>query len=148
MAYRKKSKKKTPARSRRRRVSGIGKNSPLLMIGAAAAGYFLGPKLNDAITAKVGTNVDPKMIALAEVLAGYAIPNMLMKNSVPGKVLGGLLMGAGAHLGLKEFNVVSGYSNVPMVSGYQDLRKIAGIDQPVRASGLSSMQVVSGIYDN
>ncbi len=161
MAYRRKSRKKSTARrSTRRRVSGIGKkNDALLMIGGAVAGYVLGPKINDAITAKVGTTVDPKIIALAEVAIGFFGPKMLgLKGSaaMAGKVVGGLLIGSGAHLGAKEFGIVSGFAQVPMINGrvagrrmngYQDMKAIAGVP-PVQAAGLSSLQVISGIYDN
>ncbi len=163
MAYRKRSRKKSTARkpSRRRRVSGIKKNDALIMIGAAAAGYYLGPKINDAITAKIGTSVDPKIIALAEAAIGYFGPKMLgLKGSsaMIGKVAGGLLIGAGAHLGAKEFGLVSGFPQVPTINGrvngrrmngYADLKQISGLgNMPAKAPGLSSLQVISGIYEN
>lgn len=153
MPYRKKSRSKAKKSTgrRRRRVSGIGNNSTLLTIGAAVGGYFLGPKLNEMIVAKVGTNVDPKLIAAAEVLAGVLIPKSLMKNSMPGKLLGGFLMGTGANLALKEFGVISG---LPVLNGYRDLRAVAGIGnvsyspaQGAQAPGLTSLQVISGIQD-
>ncbi len=155
MAYRKRSsnrKRRSSAPRRRRRVSGIKKNDALIMIGAAAAGYYLGPKINDAIAAKVGTTVDPKIIALAEVAAGYFLPKMLGARgsmAMISKVAGGLLIGSGAHLGLKEFGVVSGYGSVPMINGrmngYRDVRTLSGLDLPATAPGLSTMQVVSGV---
>lgn len=153
MAYHKKSRKKKSAPRRRRRVSGIGNNSTLLTIGAAVGGYFVGQKVNDLITTKL-PNVDPKLIAAAEVVAGFLLPKYVMKNSMAGKLIGGALMGTGAHLGLKEFGIVSG---LPVVNGYRDLRSVAGINNVgqlpysaapgTKAPGLTSMQVISGIFD-
>jgi hypothetical protein len=151
MAYKKAKRKKTSkaGRSRRRRVSGIAlsKNSMLLTLGAAGLGYFLGPKINDAITSAVGDKVDPKLIAAGEALLGFMLPKYLMKNSMPGKLIGGVMIGAGAHLALKEFGVVSGFPQVRSIAGYRDVRKIAGINAPSVRSGMSNMQVIAGIGD-
>lgn len=145
MARRKKTKK---ASHRRRRVSGVALNakSPMVTMGSIAAGYFIGDKINEMLAGVTGT-LDPKIVAAAEVLAGYLIKSKV--KGLPGAVAGGVLMGAGAKAGLKAFNVISG---LPTINGYRDLRSINGLPAPVRriagpvASGMSpAVSVISGI---
>jgi hypothetical protein len=154
MAYhgrKSRTKKKSTGGRRRRRVSGITGNKKLMLIAGAVGGYVLGDNLNDAIKKKLtnadGTSkVDPKIIAAAEVLAGFAVPKYLMKNSAIGQLIGGALMGAGIKEGLKDFGVISGYADVRTIAGARDLRAIAGVSTQQRtAPSLSSMQVISGV---
>lgn len=153
MAYRRKSsKRKSTAGRRRRRVSGIGNKSTMLTIAAAAGGYFLGDKINSAIKEKLvnadGTpKVDPKIIAAAEVLAGFLVPKYAIKGT-PGKLVGGFLIGMGAHEGLRELGVVSGFSDLKMIAGPRDMKMLAGIEHNTahrQTAPLSSLQVISGI---
>ncbi len=145
---RRKSKAKKTSQRRRRRVSGVALSakSPLVQYGAIAAGYFFGDKINEAL-AKVTGTLDPKIVAAAEVAAGYLIRTKM--KGTAGTLLGGVLMGSGAKQGLKAFGVIAG---VPVINGYRDLRTINGLPTPVRrvagtnAPGLSnSMSVISGV---
>jgi hypothetical protein len=142
MARRKRSSKKTTSH-RRRRVSGVALNakSPLLQYGSIAAGYFLGDKVNDLLSKITGT-LDPKIVAAAEVVAGYLIKSKM--KGAAGTVAGGVLMGAGAKKGLQAFGVVAG---LPVVNGYRDLKTINGLPGIVKGvPGLSpSMSVISGV---
>lgn len=164
MAYKKRksntSKRKSTAGRRRRRVSGIGSNKNLLLIAGAVGGYLASDMVNTKIKTMIGNNadgtpkIDPKILAAVEVLAGFAIPKFLLKNSAAGKVVGGLLMGIGAKEGLKVAGVISGYSDLRMIAGARDMRAIAGVQNSnnnvarKQTPGLSSMQVISGIVNN
>jgi hypothetical protein len=160
MAKRHKKKKTT---HRRRRVSGINANSPLVLIAAAAGGYFLGPKLNDKLTAPVTAtdttggplkSVDPKIIAAGEILMGIFLPKIIKKQSIPLKILSGLLIGAGVHEGLKALGVVSG---LPTINGPRDLKLLAGMETPKLpyrpnddqyGNTMSGLNVIAGIANN
>lgn len=145
MARRKRTQKKSS--SRRRRVSGVALNakSPLVKFGSIAAGYFLGDKINEALSKVTGT-LDPKIVAAAEVAAGYLLSSKV--KGLPGAAVGGLLMGAGAKKGLQAFGVISG---VPVINGYRDMRTINGLPKPAPrlngvAPGISpAASVISGI---
>ena len=146
MARRRKTKKTTS--HRRRRVSGVALNAknPIVSIGSIAAGYFIGTKINDALSNVIPSTIDPKIVAAAEAVAGYLIRSKV--KGMPGAVVGGVLLGAGIKKGLQAFGVVSG---IPVVNGYRDLRTINGLPAPVKriagpAQGLStSLNVISGI---
>lgn len=142
MAKRRKNKKT----SRRRRVSGmaLSAKSPVVQLGSIAAGYLLlGDKINDAL-ANVTGSVDPKIIAAAEVVGGFLLRKKM--RGTAGQVLGGILIGAGAKKGLREFGVISGLPTVGNLRTVQGLpssvRKVAGVEAP----GMSpSMQVIGAI---
>lgn len=122
---RKATKKKT---SRRRRVGALNLNNPMLKYGSIAAGYFLGDKINDAISKATGDKVDGKIVAAAEAGAGLM---MLMSKKVKKpalKLIGGVLAGAGIKKALSEFGVINGFYNVPVLAGYQNVPVIAGYD--------------------
>lgn len=145
MAKRRKSAKKT---SRRRRVSGVALSakSPVVQLGAIAAGYFfLGDKINDALSNVTGS-VDPKIIAAAEVVGGFLLRKKM--KGTAGQVLGGILIGAGAKKGLQEFGVLSGLptvGNFRTIQGLPPVRKVAGLP----GEGMSpSMQVIGAISQN
>lgn len=150
-----KKRKKHGRRSSRRRISGISKNSTLIMLASAAGGYFFGQKLNDKLTDPTTgplKNVDPKLLAAGEVAIGLfgkkALPARLQKNMVV-ELAAGILLGAGIHEGLKSFGIVSG---VPVLAGYRDIKTISGIPTPAvnnnNGSSLNSMQIISGVMSD
>lgn len=146
MAKRRKTSKKTS--SRRRRVSGVALSvkSPVVQFGSIAAGYFLGDKLNDALSNVTGS-IDPKIVAAAEAVGGFLLRKQM--KGTAGQVLGGVLIGAGVKKGLQSFGIISG---LPTVGGYKDLRTIQGLPNSVRkvaglpGQGMSpAMQVIGAI---
>lgn len=148
MAKRRKNKKTSP---RRRRVSGVALSakSPIVQLGSIAAGYFLGDKINDALSNVTGS-LDPKIVAAAEAVGGFLLRSKM--KGTAGQVLGGILIGAGAKKGLQSFGIISG---LPTVGGYKDLRTIQGLPSSVRkvaglpGQGMSnSMQVIGAISPN
>jgi hypothetical protein len=144
MARKKRTKKSS---QRRRRVSGVALNAknPIVAFGPMVAGYFLGDKINEALSNVTGT-LDPKIVAAAEVAGGIILKKYM--KGLPGAIGGGLLIGAGAKKGLQAFGVISG---LPVVNGYRDLKTINGLPAPRRingpvAPGLSrSTSVISGV---
>lgn len=146
MAKRRKTKKTS---TRRRRVSGVALSakSPVVQLGSIAAGYlFLGDKINDALSNVTGS-LDPKIVAAAEVVGGFLLKKKM--RGTAGQVLGGILIGAGAKKGLREFGVISGLPTVGNMRTIQGLpssvRKVAGLP----GQGMSnSMQVIGAIGQN
>lgn len=137
-------KRKATYRRGRRRVSGVKMSrNNLFYYAAIAAGYLMGDKVNDLLKKVTGT-LDPKIVAGIELAAGFAIPKYLLKNMY-GKIIGGLLLGAGAKQGLKAFNVISGYDgNMKVIQG-----RVAGMGYPLRDNSAypSAMSVVNGMPD-
>jgi hypothetical protein len=147
MAKRRKTKKTS---HRRRRVSGVAlsANSPIVNFGSIAAGYFLGDKINDALSSVTGT-IDPKIIAAVEAVGGFLLRKKM--KGLPGQVLGGVMMGAGIKKGLQEFGVING---LPTVGAYRPLSNVKNLPASVRkVSGLPgqgqspSMSVIGAIND-
>lgn len=120
--------KKKKKKGTSRRVSGLlslSPSSPLMMYGPILAGYFLGDKINEAITKAVGDKIDGKMIAGAEVGLGALLVFKKGKKSLLTNIAGGLLLGAGIKKGMTEFGL-GGFQNVPGVSGFQDVQYVNG----------------------
>jgi hypothetical protein len=145
MSRRKNRKAKTTTR-RRRRISGVNAKSPIVQLGSIAAGYFLGDTINDALS-KVTGKLDPKIVAGIEALGGFLLTRKV--KSLPGQLIGGVLMGAGVKSGLKEFGVIKG---LPVVNGYRDMRAVSGLPAPVRrvagldgSSPSKTLSVINGI---
>lgn len=132
MAKKKSSKKRSP---RRRRVGAAALNasSPLVLVAGAAAGYFLGGKINDMISEKAG-NIDGKIIGAAEAGLGAFLIMQKGKKTMIKSLGGAFLAGMGAKKLLTELGVINGiggYQNVPVIGGYQNVpvigkRKMAG----------------------
>lgn len=156
MARRKSAKAKRTT-TRRRRVSGVSMNanSPVVQMGAIAAGYFLENTVKAQIDKMTGT-MDPKIVA-----GGLAILGFVLRSKVKGTaaaVAGGLMMGAGIKRGIAAFTapqLAPAVAGLPVVSGYRDMRAINGLPSAVRriagpvAQGQSkSVSVISGVGDN
>ena len=123
-------KRRKKVKSRRRRIGALALNpaSPLVKYGSAALGYFLGDKINDAISNATGDKVDGKIIAAAE--AGIGLMLMLMmkkaKKSLPLTIAAGVLTGAGVKKALSEFGIINGFSDVPVLAGYKSVPVLSG----------------------
>jgi hypothetical protein len=118
MATRKKAKGAKRKTSRRRRVGAMALNaqSPLVMYGSMALGYFLADKINEQVDKFTGT-MNGKVVGALEGGAGAALVFMKLgkKKSTVEVGLGGVLIGAGAKRLLREFGIISG------IGGYQSL---------------------------
>lgn len=119
--------KKTKSKSHRRRsVGAINPNNNLVKIGAVAAGYFLGTKINDAISKATGDKIDGKIIAAVEAGLGLFLLMRKGRKTMVTTIAGGVLAGSGVKKGLQEFGVINGYSDVPVLGGYQNVPVISG----------------------
>jgi hypothetical protein len=121
--------KKRPATRRRRRIgatAALNPSSPLVQYGSIALGFFMGPKINEAIDKAVGTNIDSKIIAGGQIGLGALLSFKKGKKNLLTTVAGGVLLGAGAKRGLTAFGLgrVGGYQMVPAVGGYQSVPAI------------------------
>ncbi len=144
MARRKKAKKTShKRRSRRIGALALSANSPLVNFGSIAAGYLIGDKVDDAL-ANVTGSLDPKIKAAALAVAGFIVRKKV--KGTAGKALGGIMMGAAAKMGLKEFGIISG---VPVISGYRDVKALSGVPESVEPfmsrTQFNSPSVLNGI---
>lgn len=142
--------RKKRSRSRHTRRGRVGalsfslKKSNYLFLAAIAAGYFFGDKVN-ALFDKVTGSLDPKLVSALQLGAGFVIPTTVLKSQA-GKIIGGVLIGAGLKGSLKAFGVISGYSDLMPIMG--NLRKVSGIGYPLpgtEAYANSQMHVISGM---
>lgn len=133
-----KRRKKTSHR-RRRRIGALALNasSPLVKFGSIAVGYFMADKVNEAIDKATGGKIDGKIVAAAEVLAGFMIQK---KPGMMTTVIGGVLMGAGAKKGLTEFGVISGFRSIPVVGGYNVPQRLTA-----SVNGIMDVPTVNGL---
>jgi hypothetical protein len=111
--------KKTTRRRRRMGAMALNANSPLVLYGSIALGYFFGDKLNAPIKQMIGTKVDAKILGAGEAVLGYFVGMRKGKVSVIQKVAGGALIGAGAKELMTAFGMggMSPYGMVPVVNG-------------------------------
>jgi len=138
---------------RRKKVSGIGAmlnpKSPIVMVAALAAGYFMGDTINnfadtlipDSLTtatpatattpakaATLSADTADKILMVAEGGIG-ALLLLKGKPHIVKTLAGGVLAGAGLQRALISFNIVkkvSGYQHVPVLSGYQKVPVLGG----------------------
>lgn len=128
--------KKGKKTSRRRSVGALNANNPLVKFGPIVAGYFLGDKINDAISKATGDKVDGKILGGGEAALGAVLMMGKVgkgKSKMFAKMAGGVLLGAGAKKLLSEFGVINGFSDVPVISGYGDVPVIGGYNVPQAA---------------
>ena len=142
MARRKKHAKK---HHRRHRIGAAGKGmfkpgGPLVQYGSIAAGYFVGPKINDAIDKATGDKIDGKIVAAAEAIVGGMLAFSKKKTMIK-TVAGGMLLGAGVRRGLSEFGVISGFQSVPVLAGYQSVPVLGGYSVPTPGGSLAGYSV-------
>lgn len=114
---------------RRRRVgAALNPNNPLVKFGSIALGYFLGDKINQPIEKMVGTKLDGKIVAGAEVGIGFMLAFRGKKTMVK-SLAGGVLIGAGAKKAMAEFGIggIGPYGRVPVLAGaYGNVPVLAG----------------------
>lgn len=127
--------------------------NPIVQLGFVALGYFLAADpVNDEIDKLIskkdatGAVVPPtastkKMIGAATAGAGAGLVLMGKKTMIK-TAAGGVLAGVGLKRLLKEFNVISGYQDVPVlgrrnIAGYQDVPVLNG-------AGINGGYVVNG----
>lgn len=137
-------KRKHHSKRHHRRVgaSMLSPRSPLVMIGALAAGYFLGDTINGAIDKAIPapaagtTSMMPKIVMAGEIGIGGLLL-LKKRKSLITTGFGGVLAGAGIRRALKTMGIVSGYQNVPVIgrrmAGYQNVPVIGGM--PAQLSG-------------
>ena len=128
--------KRKHSRKRSRSVGALSPSSPVAMVAAIAAGYFLGDTINTAIdkvlpaSLATGTGVMGYIPAAAESLAGALILKSKKKSLIK-TAAGGVLLGAGLKRGLKKAGIISGYQSVPVIGkrirGYQSVPVIGGL---------------------
>lgn len=148
MAKAKKAKKKSV--TRRRRVgatrSALNPNSPLVLAGAAALGFFAAPFIQPKIDNLTGT-MDGKIIGAVEGGLGAALVFMTKKKSLLSVGAGGLLLGMGAKKLLQEFGVINGiggYQAVPVI-GQRMLNGYGKV--PVLGAYATSRQQMNGVFN-
>lgn len=157
MAKRKKSK----GRARRRRIgAALNPGSPIVKIGAVAAGYFLGAKfLNPMIDKVTAGKVDDKIVGAGQTGLG-ALLLLSKKQNIIKTVAGGILAGSGLKRALTAFGVltpaitppattpaVTGYGNVPVVgriNGYGNVPVVGRINGYTPSGSLGAYSLPSG----
>lgn len=152
---------------KRHRVSGASLNpkSPVVMIAATAAGFFLADTINGQIDkllpaapapvapapATTGA-LDPKtmdsLVMVGELGLGAFLLMGKGKSSLLKTAGGGLLAGAGLKRllvktgAIKGYNVngyrVNGYQSVPVIGGYQSVPVIGNSRRPAQLQGVPS----------
>lgn len=107
---------------RRRRVGAMSMSvsSPIMKYGPIALGFLLADKINAPIDKMVGTKLDTKIIAGAQVGLGAAYIFLKKgKKSLPLTIAAGILLGAGAKRAMTAFGIagIGPYGRVPVVGG-------------------------------
>ncbi len=115
------SSKKATGPRRRRRVGAmaLSATSPLVKWGSVAAGYFLGPKINEQIVKLVGDKVDAKIVGAAEAGIGFLLAMRKGRKGMLQTVGGGVLLGAGLKQLMESFGIgaIGPYGRVPVIGG-------------------------------
>lgn len=135
----KRRKQKTHRRRRRIGALALNASSPLVKYGSVAAGYFLGDKINGMIDQATGGKVDEKLVAGAELLAGFMLAFGKGRKSTLKTVAGGILAGAGAKKAMQSFGILNGFRSIPVLSGYNVPEAL-----PASLNGYGDVPVVSG----
>lgn len=119
-------KKKGPKR-RRRVGAALNPSSPIVKLGAVAAGYFLGDKINAQIDKVTASKVDTKIVGAGQVGIGALLLLSKGKAGLIKSVAGGLSAGSGLKRLMTAFSTpaaavpaaaVTGYGRVPVLGGY------------------------------
>jgi hypothetical protein len=140
--------KKKHGKRHHRRVGAslLNPRSPLIMIGALAAGYFLGDTINTAIDKFMPTTSGtstisslPTIIMVGELGLGGLLLLKKRKTLIT-TAAGGILAGAGIRRALKAAGMVTGYQSVPVIGrrmgAYQSVPVIGGV--PAQLAGVPS----------
>lgn len=136
--------------SRRRRVGGILSQDKLMKAGGAILGVvaigFLNEKIGEMKNADGTPKVDPKIVALGEVILGFVLPNFVKNDLVEGVGLG--MIAAGGVNAAKEFGIISG---IPIVGGVDHLRIVGSLPAAVQKfvpgakPATTASQVITGV---
>lgn len=136
-------KKKGPKR-RRRVGAALNPSSPIVKIGAVAAGYFLGDKINEQIDKVTKSKVDTKIVGAGQVGIGALLLLSKGRAGLIKSVAGGLSAGSGLKRLMAAFGTpattvpaaaVTGYARVPVLGsvynsrlgGYQNVPVLGGV---------------------
>lgn len=137
--------------------------NPLVQIAAVGIGYFLAADpVNTEIdklltkTAADGTKTPPtastkKMVGGATAGAGAALVLMGKKTMVK-TLAGGALAGVGLKRLLKEFNVISGFQDVPVLgrrnmAGFQDVPVLGKLGDGIGAYAVNGEGINGSRFD-
>lgn len=122
-------KKKKASKGRRRRVGALSPSSPLIKIGAVAAGYFLAATpVNGMIDKVTAGKIDNKIVGAGQVGIG-ALLLLSKRPNIIKTVAGGIAAGTGLKRVMTAFGTpapapapaVTGYGRVPVVGGYRSV---------------------------
>jgi len=137
---------------RRRRVGGILSQDKLMKAGGVILGViatgFINEKLNEMKNADGTPKVDPKLVALGEVVLGFVLPNFAKGDLFEGLGMG--LIGAGGVNAAKEMGLISG---IPIVGGVDHLRIVGKLPAAVQkfvpnaAPKSTASQVITGVMN-
>jgi hypothetical protein len=92
--------------------------------------------------------VDPKIVALGEVILGFVLPNFVKNDLVEGLGLG--MIAAGGVNAAKEFGIISG---IPIVGGIDHLRIVGAMPASVQKfvpgakPQTTASQVITGVMN-
>jgi hypothetical protein len=146
-----KRKKTTRRRSSRRRVGAVALNakSPMVQIGAAAAGFLLASTINPLIDKVTGT-MDAKLVGAGQTGVGAALMFMKLgkKKSTMEVVAGGVLAGAGAKRLLQAMGVINGFESVPVIGQRMLKSSMNGYGAvPVIGNGYTVPNRMNGVFN-
>jgi hypothetical protein len=138
--------------SRRRRVGGILSQDKLMKAGGVILGVIATGFINEKIAEMKNTDgtpkVDPKIVALGEVILGFVLPNFVKNDLVEGIGMG--MIGAGGVNAAKGFGLISG---IPIVGGVDHLRIVGALPAAVQkfvpgaAPKSTASQVITGVMN-
>lgn len=136
--------------SRRRRVGGILSQDKLMKAGGVILGViatgFINEKIAEMKNADGTAKVDPKLVALGEVVLGFVLPNFVKNDLIEGVGMG--LIGAGGVNAAKSFGIISG---LPIVGGVDHLRIVGALPSSVQKfvpgakPQTTASQVITGV---
>jgi hypothetical protein len=93
--------------------------------------------------------VDPKIVALGEVILGFVLPNFIKNDLVEGVGMG--MIGAGGVNAAKGFGLISG---IPIVGGVDHLRIVGALPAAVQKfvpggdrKQSTASQVITGVMN-
>lgn len=146
-------KRKKKSHGRRRRVSGVGNTSEILM---QVAGVAAGAVAANFIGKGIGANLNPKIVAAGQIGAGIFLPK-LVKGSL-GAGIGNGMIAVGTISLLQNFGVIKGVGasdeiTFSSVSGTDELPLI-GMDDEMMVSGMDDeesmgeVSLISGMDDD
>jgi hypothetical protein len=121
----------------------LNPSSPIVKIGAVAAGYFLGDKINAQVDKLTAGKIDSKLIGAGQVGLG-ALLLLSKRPSIVKSAVGGIAAGSGLKRLIGAMSGaattpattttpaagVNGYGRVPTLGGYRDVPSLGGYHTP------------------